>query len=383
MTISKQVVVVVAALFVLVSFSGCENSNPTNPTPQQYGQIGVALIATGTDGTTYRLPAGAQVELNSGQFDLLQLLGGNTAAIDVAVPPGQYNATLFDQNFETPAIWNLDQLDAAGSVTGTVAASLLTSMPVQLIVSSAQTSALVLAFSVPTGGSINFDRGTVAITLSVNQHQATSFAFDASATLTVRSTVLRAGSPLAGVVPPVGTPGLSVEVGGSLTGSWMEFGGQEGEGTDLFTVCVPISITTKIASGNTAFDDLVAEVGTGVDPISLFGTSSLCVTDDGVQNTVRVRLSRVGAPTTPTYSVLGSGPFQFRLILQEFLPNRAYSYAGHTLDLGTLIADSGTGLMLAPTTASIFDVTNNMITGSEYGATFNAPAGAAFSFTGQ
>ena len=47
------------------------------------------------------------------------------------------------------------------------------------------------------------------------------------------------------------------------------------------------------------------------------------------------------------------------------------------------MADSGTGLMLAPTTASIFDVTNNSVTGSEYGATFFAPAGAAFSFTGQ
>ena len=383
MTLSKQVVVVVAALFFFVSFSGCGDSNPTNPTPQRYGQIGIALVATGADGTTYRLPAGAQVELNSGQFDLLQQLGGNSPEIDVAVPPGQYTATLFDQNFETPAIWNLDRLDAAGNVTGTVAATLLTAMPVSLIVTDSQTSSLVLAFSVPTGGSINFARGNVAITLTVSQQQAQSFAFDVSASLTVRSTVLPAGSPLVGVVPPVGTPGLSVEVGGPVTGSWGEFGGQAGEGTDAFLVCVPIAITTKIASGNTAFDDLVAEVGTGVDPISLFGTSSLCVTDDGVQNVVRVRLSRVGAPTTATYAVLGSGPFQFRLILQAVLPNRAYDYAGHTLDLGTLMADTGTGLMLAPTTASIFDVTNNSVTGSEYGATFLAPAGAAFSFTGR
>jgi len=81
--------------------------------------------------------------------------------------------------------------------------------------------------------------------------------------------------------------------------------------------------------------------------------------------------------------VLGSGPFLFRLTLQAVLPNRAYDYAGHTLDLGTLMADSGTGLMLAPTTASIFDVTNNSVTGSQYGATFLAPAGVAFSFTGQ
>jgi hypothetical protein len=379
MTISKQVVVV-AALFFFVSFSGCGNSNPT---PQQYGQIGFALVATGSDGTTYRLPAGAQVDLSSAGFDLLQLLGGNAPEIDVAVPPGQYAATLFDQNFETPAVWNLDRIDAAGNVTGTVAATLVTTMPVSVDVTASQTSALVLAFTVPTGGSINFARGNVAITLTVSQQQATSFAFDASASLTVRSTVLPAGSPLTGVVPPVGTSGLSVEIGGPVTGSWTEFSGQAGEGTDLFTVCVPNAITTKIASGNTAFDDLVAEVGMGVDPISLFGTSSLCVTDDGVQNIVRLRLSRLGAPTTPTYSALGSGPFQFRMILQAVLPHRAYDYAGHTLDLGALIADSGTGLMLAPTTASIFNVTNNSITGSQYGATFLAPAGAAFSFTGQ
>jgi hypothetical protein len=381
MTRSKQVVVVVAALFFFVSFSGCGNSNPT--TPQQYGQIGIALVATGSDGTTYRLPAGAQVDLSSAQFDLLQQLGGNSPQIDVAVPPGEYAATLFDQNFETPALWNLDRLDAAGNVTGTVAATLVTTMPVAVIVTSSQTSSLVLAFSVPTGGSINFDRGTVAITLTVNQQQAQSFAFDASASLTVRSTVLPNGSPLAGVVPPVGTSGLSVEIGGPVTGSWTEFSGTAGEGTDSFTVCAPTAITTKIASGNTAFADFVGEIGTGVDPISLFGTSSLCVTDDGVQNFIRVRLSRVGAPTTPTYSVLGSGPFQFRLILQAVLPNRAYNYAGHTLDLGTLMADSATGLVLAPTTASIFNVTNNSITGSQYGATFLAPAGAAFSFTGQ
>ena len=99
MTLSKQVVVVVGALFVFVSVSGCGNSNPTNPTPQQYGQVGIALVATGSDGTTYRLPAGAQVELNSGQFDLLQQLGGNSPQIDVAVPPGQYTATLLSACF--------------------------------------------------------------------------------------------------------------------------------------------------------------------------------------------------------------------------------------------------------------------------------------------
>ena len=81
--------------------------------------------------------------------------------------------------------------------------------------------------------------------------------------------------------------------------------------------------------------------------------------------------------------MLGPGPFQFRLILQATLSTRAYDYAGHTLDLAKLMADSGAGLPLLPTSAAIFDVVNNNVTGQEYRALFSAPAGAAFSFTGQ
>jgi hypothetical protein len=377
MTVSKRAVVVVAALLL-----ACESSSPNpNPPPQTYGQVGVALVAT-SDGATYRLPAGTQVDLNSGQFDLVEHLDGNTPEIDVAVPPGTYTATLFDGNFDTPATWPLDQIDNAGNVIGTVTATLLTATPVSLAVVADRTSSLVFSFSIPTGGTINFARGTVAVTVSFMQQQAQSFAFDASASLTVVASAVSNGS-LAGLVPPPGTAGLSVEVGGPITGPWVEVGGEAGDDANLFSVCAPPHITMQNASGNTAFDDFIGELGTGNDPISLFGPASLCVADDGVQNIIRVRLSRVGAPETPTYGVLGLGTFQFRLILQAVLPHRAYDYAGHTLDLSQLITDSSAGLPLAGTSVTISDVVNNNITNQEYHATFSAPGGATFSFTGQ
>jgi hypothetical protein len=378
MTVSKQAVVFGAAL--VLACLACESSNPP-PQSQTYGQVGLALVAT-SDGATFELPAGAQLDLNSGQFDLIQHLDGNTPQIDVAVPPGSYTATLFDQNFETPTTWTLNQIDNAGNVIGAVTATLLTPMPVSLVVTPNQTTQLGLAFSIPTGGTINFARGTVAVTVSFMQQQAQSFAFDTSVPLFVSSSSVRSGSPLGGVVP--NGVGLSVELGGPITGSWVELGGETGDATNSFSVCAPPSITTRNATGFPALTDFIAEAGSGNDPISLFGPASICILDDGVQNIVRVRLSHVGAPTTPTYSVLGPGPFQFRFILQAVLPHRAYNYAGHALDLSQLITDSSNGLSLAPTSAAIFDVVNGNITSLELRALFSLNgAGVTFSFTGQ
>jgi hypothetical protein len=379
MAVSKRVVVLVAALGVVGV--GCGDAKST--APSEYGQASIALVGTGADGTAYRLPAGSQIELNSGQFDLVQSLDGNGAEIDVAVPPGQYQATLFDANFATPVSWTLDVVDVAGNLIGNVVATLDTAMPVALAVVSGRSTPIALSFRIPTGASVNFDRGSVSVTLSVSTGQATSYAFDASVSLNVSSVLVPGGSPLTGVVAGPGTQGLALEVGGPITGDWVETGGEIGDTSASFLVCAPPNITTKIASGNPAFDDFIAEVGTGSDPLSLFGTASLCVQDDGNRNIVRVRLSRIGAPTTPTFQVLGAGPFQFRVIMQAVLPSRAYDYAGHTLNLAQLMADSGAGLQLLSATTTIFDVANNGLTTEEFGSTYAAPSGETFSFTGQ
>jgi hypothetical protein len=377
MTVFKQgMIVVLTAMLV-----ACGDSKP--PSQQRYGQVGIALVTTAPDGSMYRLPAGAQVELNSGQFDLVQILDGNAPEIDVAVPPGPYTATLFDLNFDTPVTWTLDHLDSGGNLIGTVSATLLTPMPVALNVTSSQTTSLVFSFRIPTGGTISFDRGTIAITLSVIEQEAQSYSFDISSSLTVTSSTVPEDSPIAAVVSPVGTAGLSIEIGGPVVGPWIEIGGETGDDVNSFSVCAPPGITVKIANGTTAFNDFISEIGIGTDPLSLFGTASLCIIDDGTNNTFRVRLSRDGAPATPSYLPLGPGPFYIRMIMQTGLPHRAYDYAAHTLNLAQLMSDSGAGLPVFSTSMSISDVVDGNIENQEYRAVLQAPAGATFSFTGQ
>lgn len=374
---------VFAGALVLAGFVACNSSPDHSKDP---GRVDVQLVATGTDNARYRLPAGSSVDLFSEtpQFDMVTILDGNGDFVDILMPPGTYQATLIKPDGTTGPDWTLEHVDSNGTLLNTVDATLLTALPVTVTVTANDTTHLVFSFRIPTGGTVTFDRGTVEVSLEVTTETAASYSFDSvMGPLTVASRGVAGpnAEQLGAVTPPVETTGLTVEFGGPLTGGWIEFGGAF-DGVSYFTTaCAPPNLTIRQAAGHTGFVDFMSEVGHGSDSFSLFGPASLCIEDDGVNNNIRVRVSRRGAATSNSFSGLGSDDLWFRAIFRAQLPHRAYDYVNHTLDLAQLMADTSNALPLIQGSLTLRPVVDGSInTTSWYGSQLTGTMN--FSFEG-
>jgi hypothetical protein len=375
----KQSIRAFAGLTAVAAFTAC-NANPDHS--KDVGRVEVALTATGTDGAHYRLPAGSFVELFAASFDVIETVEGSGDSIAISVPPGSYQAWLYQPDGSISPDWMLEHVDAGGTLLDVVHATLLTALPVTITVTADHTTNLVFSFRIPTGGTVTFDRGTVQVSIEVAQETASSYSFDTVSALTVASRFV--GGPSAALLaerlPPVGTTGIQVELGGTVAGDWLEVGGFiEGDLSNM-SACAPPGFTIRIATGSAGLQDLMTEVGTGIDPLSLFGAGSLCIQDDGVNNFIRIRASRAGAPTTATFSDLGADQLWFRTILLVQLPHRAYNYANHTLDLGLLMSDTAGGLEILQANVTARQFVDGAIGSTWYSS--NMSGTTAFSFDG-
>jgi hypothetical protein len=297
---------------------------------ERTGHIALAVVAAGPDGATYRLPQGTILEMQPGYSFPLD---GDGAIVTVQLSPGTYDAWLFASTASGAGSlieWPLDRIAADGSVDS-VNATLVTSQPAPVTVVAGQTTPLVLEFRIATGGTVRFERGDVAVSIDVGGTPAT--AFTASAQGTFGTTSLQSTALFVGRLPGNGATGLSLSVTGAVTGAWQEAGGDP---TGGFYICAPLTVTARSGSGSTGFADFVEEVGIGDAPNYLFGPANVCVVDYGaLGNAFRVRLTKQGAGTTPTFADITDGLFS--VVLFGTLSEKVYDYAAGTFDLDALM----------------------------------------------
>jgi hypothetical protein len=295
----------------LVALAGCGETDPA------YGTVGVALTAGGPNLSTYRLPAGTEVELigdgngYAGRFSL----DGDGTALELDVPVGTYQATLVH-----PAgyslTWPLDHLFQDGTAE-TVNAKLVSSMPIVLQVVYDTTTSLVFSFEV-AGGTVAFAHGTVAVTVDVSNVGATggTTAWDASLT----SSSVSLGSLPAQIVPRLplaGTGGLVAVVHARLSAPWFQASESQ--------VCATVVIDELAGTGHEGFRDLLLE--------SVDLDASLCAGSEGGQSFITFFTHRSGAGSTPTFADAGTN-LSFSTLLTATLPGPIFD--GQSLDLDAL-----------------------------------------------
>jgi hypothetical protein len=311
--------------------------------PEDVGTVGMAVTTAGPDGATYRLTPGTRLELfgSTGLPNYDVGLDGDSSVVTIPVSPGDYQASLFHENGYTTD-WPLER--TSGTSTGTVNGHLITAQPVALTVTSAQTTSLVLQFTVATAGTISFDRGDIGVSIDVSQQQATGFTASADGTGSVIGTPLFSGPFAAGLtalLPGAGTQGLQASVSGHLTGAWQEVGGAIDPDGVALSVCAPFQLDSASGSGHPGLVALIDEANHGEAPNFLFGNASICVIDNGTTGQVRLRFSREGTAETASFqNVLGTAATIFHVQMLGDLPTRAYNSDTGAFDVNALVGTS-------------------------------------------
>ncbi len=282
------------------------------------GTIGVALTAADAGGATYRLTPGARLAMSGGTFYDEYSLDGDAAFVRIDVPPGDYAADLVNDAGDGPQ-WPLVRRELDGSVE-TVLATLVTPMPAPLTITADGLTNLVLRFEVPDVGPVTFAEGSVDVSIEVVGTTPANLDVHYDGTLDVSSVVIDPTAPaaLAPRMPAAGDAGLPFALYASITGPWAK--------TSATMACAPVSFVNWGGAG-------------GVVAVMMEATApgaSFCIFDDGVSPAQgQIVLSRTGAPTTPTFSDLGSGSYSFLAFTSVEIPAGAFD--GETLDLGVLL----------------------------------------------
>jgi hypothetical protein len=338
-------------------------------TVEEYGHVRVALETVGDDGETYRLTPGTRLFVTSGSFFYGATLDGNETTLSFELPPGDYEGELFHHDGYSTR-WPLDRIFADGT-TEVVTAELITPIPALFSITEGETTQLVFEFRLPTGDTVTFDRGQLDVSISVERESATSFDAQLDGTLGVETVQLGDAPPeVLEALPEEGTAGLSVFIDATLTGDWLEVGGEEGSDLNL---CAPLEIRFMAGHGHDGFGDLIAEAGFGESPGFLFGSASICLVDTGDTNLIRIRTSRVGEPTTATFAGSTDELLVMNIFMGE-LPAKAYDFESATLDLDVLLGQVSMPLF---GTSFVFDQDFGTLW---YGATYDGEM--TFSFVG-
>src|SRR5262249_30720471 len=151
-----------------------------------------ALVATGSGGAVYRLPAGTQLRLSKLGFSDRIALDADTTSVAIDVPPGDYNLQLVDAHFDVPSPWMLER-ELGDNTPATISATL--SMPSTIAVVADQTTDLVLRFTVATGEVIEFTQGQIDVTVEVDEAAATAYDLSFNQTVTLSELDVTADAP--------------------------------------------------------------------------------------------------------------------------------------------------------------------------------------------
>ncbi len=317
-----------------------------------YGSIGSAITATGSDGATYRLPddSGIQViGVSPNTFNDTYSLDGDAATITVDVPVGSYGVYLFSPQAMGPD-WQLERTNP-DMTTETVAATLVTPIPVDVTVLENQTSNVVFQFQVADGGTVVFAQGSLSVSIDVDVSETDNGRASFVGSLTTDD-IFVDGPVDPAFFPLVGEQVFQgVEV--VVNGDWTQ--------QSSTRVCAPAFLAGGSGSHQGPFDTLVEIIQVG-------GTSQLCLTAFMGVTHAEYRGERQGAPVSVTWSGIAPEIHWYKNTVAT-LPVQVFD--GETLDLGALAGSY-------PAPAASFEGVETLDGTATYFANYSGPVSFVF-----
>jgi hypothetical protein len=303
------------AVTAAAALAGCAESGPDDA--DAYGSLAAAVTATGTDGATYRLPAGTYVQVWNDTFYDSWSMDGDMNVLSVEVPVGDYYVALAHANGYT-IDWPLDRTNA-DATTETINGTLLTPQPVSVSVTEGNTSSLVFQFQVLNGGTVTFAHGLIDFSIDVNVDESTIGRATATGTYTKDSEFIDPAAPaeLAGMVHPLGSS-IFHSITVRVVGDWYQ--------TSSNVVCSTALLMYGTVSSS--YVELAREAWTGG------ATAHLCAYGGTYDPYVILFSQRSGPAVTPTFQTLGDVEFYFYQQITTMLPDAVFD--GDTLDLGAM-----------------------------------------------
>ncbi len=144
---------------------------PDSATEEQPGTLTAALVATGSDGATYRFPPNTRLSIwsmqSEGFTDSLSLSADSSSVAAMTLPPGRYRAEL---DFRPGYLIRIrDHVETA------VTATPLDLMPIRFEIGSGLTTSIALGFFVEGLNDLKFETGRLEVTAAVIASQADAF----------------------------------------------------------------------------------------------------------------------------------------------------------------------------------------------------------------
>lgn len=321
------------------ALAGCAE---TAPGEDAYGSLATAITATGSDGASYRMPAGAYVQLYNGSFYENWSMDGDFQILTIDVPVGGYDASLGHASGYTVE-WPLERTNP-DATTETVTATLVTPQPVAVTVNEGATSSLVFQFQVVDGGTVTFAHGLVDISIDVEVDESTIGRATYSATYNKDSENFGPTAPpeLGDLVHGLGE-GVFHQITINVVGDWVQ--------TSSNSACSTATLIGGTVSPS--YVELTREAW-------LSGaTARLCVYGGIYAPYVIVWSYRAGTAITPTFQALGTFDFTFYQTMTTVLPDPIFD--GSNLDLGamtgafTVSGSMSTSMFALPSGGSVYE----------------------------
>jgi len=150
-------------MVALSTVFGCGNSpHETNGDSAKVGTLSAALVATGSDGASYRFPPGALLDVYTDSFTAVLPLTTDESAVSATLPVGMFQAELLAAT----------QLERTSQGTTTlVDATLLNAQPMAFEILQNQVTSFELRFQITDVSSVTFSVGTLRVALDVGVEQ--------------------------------------------------------------------------------------------------------------------------------------------------------------------------------------------------------------------
>lgn len=174
-------------VMALSTLLGCGSSpDRTDGDSAHVGTLSAALVATGSDGASYRFPTGALLDVFTDSFVTLLQLSTDEDQVQATLPVGAFQAVPL----------NTTQLERTTNGTTTlVDATLLNAQPITFDIFENQVTSLELRFQVTDLSSVTFSVGTLRVALDVEiQQQQVGKQLLEDATLNVQTVTFSASA---------------------------------------------------------------------------------------------------------------------------------------------------------------------------------------------
>ncbi|HEU5057202.1 MAG TPA: hypothetical protein VFU21_11780 [Kofleriaceae bacterium] len=309
----RRIVLYTTAVAAAAALAGCAE---TSPDEDSYGSLATAITATGTDGATYRMPAGTYVQAWSGTFSDWWSMDGDFQILTIEVPVGDYQVALGHASGYTVE-WPLERTNP-DATTETVNATLVTVQPVAVTVNEGATSSLVFQFQVVDGGTVTFAHGLIDISIDVDVTTSTVGRATYSATYNKDSEDLGPTAPpeLGDMVPAVGSA-VFHQISVNVVGDWVQ--------NTSNSACSTATLIGGTVSAS--YVEITREAWLG-------GTARLCVYGGIYAPYVFVESWRAGPAITATFQALPADELYVYQTMSTILPDPIFD--GTNLDLGAM-----------------------------------------------